>query len=170
MRGLRPDERWLAQWRRAWGKTAWRKMGRRGAAAVELALAFPVLALVFGNVVDYGLMLRQRAQLATGLSNAAQYATLTGSGVTTAMMQSITTASSWLTGATASASNSACYCPSGFPVTLGSAVSCTSTCGGGGAPAKYVTITANYTYTPFFPDLSGLTSRTITQTVTVMVR
>ncbi len=144
---------------------------RRGWAAAEVALAFPMLLLVLGNLIDYGLMLRRHAQLATGVTNAAQYATLTGATVSAATLQSVASASSWLTGATASASAVACYCPTTSPPALGAAVACTTTCAGSGQLAqKYVTITASYTYSPIMPGPTGLTAKTMTSSATVMVR
>ena len=120
--------------------------------------------------MDFGLLLRRRAQLATGVSNAAQYASLSGSGVSAATLQTITTTSSWLASATATASAPACYCPTGFPITLGAAVGCATTCASGASPAQYLTITATYVYTPLFPSIAYMTSKTLTQSATVMVR
>jgi Flp pilus assembly protein TadG len=45
-----------------------------------------------------------------------------------------------------------CYCPTGSPSnwTWGSAVSCATTCTGGGTSGKFVTVTASYSFTPLF--------------------
>ncbi len=149
-----------------------RRLGaeRRGVAALELAIAFPVVLLVFGNIVDYGLMMRQHAQLATGVGNAAGYASLAGMGVSSATLQTVAAASSGLAGVSASATGAACYCPSGTPRKLGAAVACNSTCADGTAAAAYVTITASYIYTPFFPGLNGMSQQTLTHTAAAMVQ
>jgi Flp pilus assembly protein TadG len=142
----------------------------RGSAAIEVALAFPLLLMVLGNLADYGLMMRRHAQLATGVANAAQYASMSGASASAELLQGIANASSWLPGASASAGAAACYCPSGTPPALGSAVACTTTCGSGQLAQKYVTITASYIYTPMMPGPTGLTATTLTSTAKVMVR
>ena len=148
----------------------WPWLGRRGAAAVELAIALPITAVLLGNLVDYGMMLRHHAQLAAGVANAASYASRSGAGVSTATLTGIVTASSWLTGATASATAAACYCPTGTPRTLGAAVACTATCADGGAAQRYMTVTGSYGFTPSFPLVSAGGTRTLTHSATVVVR
>ncbi len=144
-------------------------LGRRGAAAVELAVALPVAAVLLGNIVDYGTMLRRHAQLAAGVANAASFAARTGADVSTATLIGITSSSSWLAGASASASAAACHCPSGTPVVLGAAVACTATCLDGGVAQRYVTITGSYPFVPSFPLTAG-GARTLTHSATVVVR
>ncbi len=65
------------------------KLGRRGAAAVELAIALPITAVLLGNLVDYGMMLRRHAQLAAGVANAASYASRSGADASTATLSGI---------------------------------------------------------------------------------
>jgi Flp pilus assembly protein TadG len=152
---------------------SWRgtsRLGRRAAAAVEVAVAFPIVVILFGNLVDYGLMLRRHAQLAAGVGNAAGYASEIGASVSTTTLQSITTASSWLAGATAAATAATCHCPSGSPRTLGPALVCTATCPDGAVAQRYLTVTGTYTYTPLFPQVIGVAPRTLTHSATVMVR
>jgi len=155
---------------RSWSGRLADKLGRRGGAAVELAFAFPVLMLLFGVVVDYGLMLRREAQLGAGVANAAQFASLSGAEVSSATLQSITQASSWLTGAAATASAATCHCPSGTPRVLGPAVVCTATCTGGATAARYISINGSYVYSPLFPGLDGMKPKTLTHSAAVMVR
>jgi len=159
----------FASWRHPSRRRAsW--LGRRAAAAVEVAVAFPIVIILFGNLVDYGLMLRRHAQLAAGVGNAAGYASEIGASVPTATLQSITTASSWLAGANAIATAATCHCPSGTPRTLGPALVCTATCPDGAVAQRYLTVTGSYTYTPLFPQVIGATPRTLTHAATVMVR
>jgi Flp pilus assembly protein TadG len=147
-----------------------RPLGSRGAAAVELAVAFPVVLVLLGNIVDYGVMIRRHAQLAAGVANAGAYASRTGSGVALATLQTITTSTSGLSGATASATAAACYCPTGTPRALGTAVACTATCADGSTASKYLTVSGRYAYSPYFPHVMGPTARTLTHSATVMVQ
>jgi Flp pilus assembly protein TadG len=146
------------------------RLGRAGAAAVELAVALPIVAILLGNLVDYGIMLRRHAQLANGVGNAAAFAARTGAAVSTETLRSIATASSWLAGATASATAAACHCPAGTPRALGAAVACTATCPSGGTAQRYVTITGTYVHSSSFPLLFAGASRTLTHSATVVVR
>ena len=152
--------------RRGW----WPVLGRRGAVALELAVALPVTAVLLGNIVDYGTMLRRHAQLAAGVANAASYAARAGAAVLPATLTGIATASSGLAGATAGASASSCHCPSGAPVVLGAAVACTATCPGGGVAQRYVTVTGSYAYVSSFPLAMTGAARTLTHSATVVVR
>lgn len=65
-------------------------------------------------------------------------------------------------GGTASNADS-CYCPTGSPtsVTWGSAVSCGSSCAGGGYAGKFVVVTASRTYTPIFSSYGIVKNGTI---------
>jgi Flp pilus assembly protein TadG len=146
------------------------RLGRRGAAAVELAIAVPIVAILLGNLVDYGLMLRRHAQLAAGVGNAASFAARTGASVSTETLRTITTSSSWLTGASATATAPACHCPTGMPRALGAAVACTATCADSAVAQRYITITGTYAYTPTFPQVMGASARTLTHRATVVVR
>jgi len=51
---------------------------RRGIAALEFALALPVLLLVMGTLIDVGLIWRARGKLAVAVEAGEQYAVLTG--------------------------------------------------------------------------------------------
>ena len=146
------------------------RLGRRGAAAVELAVALPVTAMLLGNMVDYGIMIRRHAQLAAGVANAASYAARSGASVSSTTLTAVTTSSSGLAGATASATAAICFCPSGTPRVLGTAVTCTTICADGGAAQRYVTIIGSYTYTPSFPLVVTGGARTLSHIATVVVR
>jgi Flp pilus assembly protein TadG len=137
---------------------------------VELAIALPLTAVLLGNLVDYGMMLRRHAQLAAGVANAAGYASRSGAGVSTATLSAIVTSSSWLAGVTASATAASCHCPTGSPRALGAAVACTATCADGGTAQRYMTVTGSYSFTPSFPLVSAGGARTLTHSATVVVR
>lgn len=146
------------------------RLGRRAAATVELAVAFPAVVLLLGNIADGALMLRRQAQLAGGVGNAASYAARIGGGVAPATLQSIATGSSWLAGASATVSAVACHCPAGNPRTLGAAVTCGAACADGSSAARYVAISATYNHAPLFPSVIGAGARTLTHSATVMLK
>ena len=147
-----------------------RSLGRRAAATVELAVAFPAVVVLLGNIADGALMLRAHGQLAGGVANAASYAARIGGGVATGTLQTIATNSSLLTGASASVSAVACHCPSGNPRALGAAVACGSACPDSSAAAKYVTISATYNHTPAFPSVIGASARVLSHNAVVMLK
>ena len=145
-------------------------LGRRAAATVELAVAFPAVLVLLGNIADGALMLRRHAQLASGVGNAASYAARIGGGVSTATLRTIATNSSWLAGANATVSVVACHCPTGTPRVLGAAVACGAACADGTTAAKYVAISATYAHTPLFPSVIGAGARTLAHSATVMLK
>lgn len=84
-----------------------------------------------------------------------------------------------ITGGTASTSGTAsnadlCYCPSGTAgsFTWGSSTTCGTACSGSntGFAGKFVTITANRTYTPIFSSYGIVQNDTITATAAVQVQ
>ena len=99
-------------------------LSRRGSVSVEFALASPILLILLGTMVDFGMLLRVQAAVASGLLNATQYAAVQGPSVTAANLKSVTQLAAPLTGMTASVAGPACYCASAYPVTLTAA-----TCG-----------------------------------------
>jgi Flp pilus assembly protein TadG len=72
---------------------------------------------------------------------------------------------------TASNANS-CYCPTGSPPswTWGTAMSCGASCPSSGQSGKYVTVTANYSYTPILALYTFIHSGTLTQSAAVETR
>lgn len=55
-----------------------RRRGDRGAAAVEFALVFPILLLVFLGIVNFGFVLAQQVSLNNGARQAARFAVVDG--------------------------------------------------------------------------------------------
>jgi len=51
----------------------WRNSAQRGAAAVEFALVLPVLLLVVFGVIDFGIVMAQKASLANAARTGARY-------------------------------------------------------------------------------------------------
>lgn len=147
---------------------------RQAVAAVEFALIAPILAVVLVGAADYGFAEYSRSCLASAVAQGAYYAFLTGPTASAATIKSLVQNASSLTGVSVpQPAAAACYCPSGSPATLGSAVSCTqTTCTVNGAstkPGTYITISASYTLAPWLriPFYRALGDQTITETVTV---
>lgn len=147
----------------------WR-LGRRGVASLEFVVAAPILLILMGGGFDLGMLLRVQMVMASGLTNAVQYAETVGGNTTAANLQSVMVNATGLNGLTATVAGPNRYCPSSYPVTLTVLVNAT-TCPGATRPAnKYVVITASYNYVPVLPGLSGLVATTVVRTATAMVQ
>jgi len=156
---------------------------RRGVAAVEFAVIAPMLLLLLGGVVDFGLIMSGRSKLANAVAQAVQTALLTGPSVTQAILQSVVQTAATNSGLTPTVTvtvtgSPACYCISGSPAALSSTFTalsaqntCTGTCPTGSTgPAAYVVVAASYVYSPLMPLYSQLSSPVISQTVTVRLQ
>jgi Flp pilus assembly protein TadG len=116
-------------------KAIWRSA--RGSAAVELAVIFPVLALLALGVAEFGRV----NYTAIAVSNAARAGAQSGaqstvtSGDTAAMNQAARNEANDV-GAVATASTRFCTCPNG------TSISCTGSCAGFGGPQIFVQVTA----------------------------
>jgi len=156
---------------------------RRGVAAVEFAVIAPMLLLLLGGVVDFGLIMSDRSKLANAVAQAVQTALLTGPSVTQAILQSVVQTAATNSGLTPTVTvtvtgSPACYCISGSPAALSSTFTalsaqntCTGTCPTGSTgPAAYVVVAASYVYSPLMPLYSQLSSPVISQTVTVRLQ
>jgi Flp pilus assembly protein TadG len=147
---------------------------RRGIAALEFALALPVLLLVMGTLIDVGLIWRARGKLAVAVEAGEQYAVLTGTTATvTNMVNAICAAAATIstscgvTGTPApvivvAASAPTCGCVSTTSgVSTLTATSCGTTCAagataGGGTAGSFLKLSASYTYAPI--TLTGVGS------------
>jgi hypothetical protein len=149
-----------------------RSIGHRGVVAVEFALVAPVLLLLLGGVVDFGLLIAGRSQLANGLAQGAQYASQQGPPVSVTAVQNIVKEGSSLAGVKplvdVTVTGPACYCASGSPISLSpseppltSNFTCTGSCpnqAGSTSPGIYLTIVATYQFQPLMPLYSRLAS------------
>jgi Flp pilus assembly protein TadG len=152
---------------------------RRAVAAVEFALIAPMLAIVLIGSADYGIAQWTRSCLANAVAQGAYYAFLTGPGVSVATVEHIVENASSLSSAQFRITAPfplACYCPTGSPATLGTAVSptvpCTATCSDGSKAGAYLTITAPYQL-PFWisiPFAGAVNLSTITEVATVRLQ
>jgi hypothetical protein len=100
-----------------------------------------------GHATDYGYREWSRSCLANAVAQGAYYAFLTGPTVSgTAVQVMVQKASSPSGVAVKRVPTVACYCPSGSPAALGSAVgSCTAACPDGTTPGTYLAMSATYT-------------------------
>jgi Flp pilus assembly protein TadG len=111
-----------------------------GTAAVEFGLVVPVLALMVVATADIGLGVVRKMQVEDAVQLGAAYAVVHGFDVSAI--------SAIVTGGNSTISASppptlSCGCAGGSSVT---AVGCGSTCPGGAAAGKYVTVSAQTTY------------------------
>jgi Flp pilus assembly protein TadG len=146
---VRPPLRFRGPAHRARG---WRALagGGRGTAAVEFALAAPVLAGLLVPVADLGIAYSRQIQVQQAAQAGAQYATFHpwNSSSTTAIADAVTAAST-LPGISASpAPREFCGCPTGTAV---SSVACGTTCPDGQTAGYYVVVSATMSYTPQLP-------------------
>jgi hypothetical protein len=143
-------------------------IGRCGVASVEFALVAPVLLLLLGGVVDFGLLIAGRSQLANGLAQGTQYALLQGPPVSVTAVQDIVKEGSFLAGVEppvgVAVTGPACYCALGSPTLLSpsdppltSNFTCTGSCPEG-SPGIYLIVVATYNFQPLMPLYSHLAS------------
>ena len=152
-----------------------------GVAAVEFGIFATVFLTIFAGTIGIGLMLYTDFQLDNSVNAGAQYAlnntAMVGSSPSTLStnISSIVNnlnGTGWATSAinvNNSNDSTHCYCPSGSPGnwSWGSAVSCGSTCGGGGVGGQFVTITANRSISALFPTFGFVPNGTISRSVLV---
>ena len=112
-----------------------------GSAAIEFAIAAPVLLILALGLIEVGYAGYQAMQVQNAVETGALYASKNGwssSGITAAVLSA-----TGIAGLTASpAPTQFCGCPGAAGITT---VDCASTCVGGGAPGQYVQINATLT-------------------------
>jgi Flp pilus assembly protein TadG len=143
---LRRSVRRLAQLMRAKG----------GNAAIEFALATPILIGLLVPVADLGMAFSQQIKVQQAAQAGAQYALLHGFS-SSAISNAVTAATTLATVSAAPAPTTSYGCPTG--TTIAAAVS-GSTCADGEAAGSYVFVNAQSAYTPTLPYSvlgSGLT-------------
>ena len=145
-------------------------IGRRGSAAIEFAIACPVMLLMFGGLVDFGLAFLDKGMLANAVAQGAYYAYLTGTSVNGTTIQTMVQKASKLSGVSATVIGPACYCITGAPLALVAAACTTPPCGDTTTPGSYVQITATYTYRSIMPFYSKLNNPTLRETTTVRLK
>jgi Flp pilus assembly protein TadG len=156
----------------------WCRFAVRGFAAVEFAIALPILMLFLAGVSDFGIIYYRQSCLSTAIAAGAEYAMLTdirneqssGPALTVANIQTVmvNAAAQSMPNITVSAvatDPTLCYCMTGSSPnsTLTAAATCTSTCASGAAPTRYVELTVTHLYTPLLPLYSMLNANGTTR-------
>jgi len=152
----------------------------RATAALEFALASPMLIVLLGGAADYGLAQYNRALLANAVSAGAQYAVLTGTGVTTANITSIIQNTSTLPNAATTVivtyssispgvPSPGWYCITGTAPTVTSSTS-GGVCADGSSAGYYISMKATYSFNGLFGGFMSLSSNTMAEQATVKVQ
>lgn len=145
-----------------------------GGALVELAVALPVLVLVFAATIDFARVFYVSMALTDAARAGAQYGSLNSANSgDISGMQNTATAATNTTGITAVASRSCrCATDSGTFSDTSPVNDCTSTCAGTGSAHLVVTVTVTTTKT-FTSIMTGIptipTAVTLTRTATMRV-
>ena len=138
--------------------TLWRS--RDGVAALEFALAVPVLVLLMAGAISFGVAYRMRMEVGNAARAGAAYASAHGfsqPGIKTAA-QGATALSN--VSVTATEVTSSCADPAtGAIISAGGAQTCTCS---GSAPGTYVTVTAQMPYTLILAPPGMASSVTLT--------
>jgi Flp pilus assembly protein TadG len=134
-----------------------------GLAGIEFAIIAPVLLLMLGGVADFALAFWTKGVLASSVAQGAEYAFVAGPSVSTASIQSVVGQKLSLPAAAITVTGPICYCVSGTPATA-AVQTCTVPCPNQSLPGTYVTISAQYTYTPLLPLYSHLASPVLVET------
>jgi len=159
---------------------SWRR-DRRGASAIEFALALPLLLAFLGGMTDLGLIWRARGRLAEAVDAGGQYAVMTGNSVTAAAVQTAICAAAATISSSCGVTNTpaptivvaatapACGCISiAAGVSTLTASACGATCvagktAGGPTAGSFMKMSATYTYSPMMPLYSELLTTTFTE-------
>jgi Flp pilus assembly protein TadG len=123
----------------------------RGVAAVEFALAAPILLGALVPVADLGIAFAKQQQLRQAVQAGAQYAALRlwDTSTSPALIASVVTAATPLSGVTVYPSPyQQCGCSNGSAITT---ATCASTCENGQITGSYVVVSAQLVYTPVLP-------------------
>ena len=149
----------------------WRSRGRRATAALEFALATPLLVVILGGAADFGLAQFYRTNLANAVAAGCEYAYLTGSAVTGSNIQTVVTNTMFLpSGAAANLTVTVTgpkgYCVTGSGPTM-SAATAGSTCSDGSTAGTYILITATYTNHGLMNGFMSSASQSMTESATV---
>ena len=163
------SRRWLKSRSRAVRAiSAW----RGATAALEFALATPMLIVLLGGAADLGLAQYYRTNLANAVAAGAEYAYLTGITVTSTNIQSVVTNTMFLapgdsTNLSVTVTGPRGYCVTGTGPTMTSATAGSVCSGDGSTAGTYVIISATYTHNGLMNGFMSLSSETITESTTV---
>jgi len=138
----------------------------RGNAAIEFALAAPILLGLLVPVADLGIAFSQQIQVQQAAQAGAQYALLHGWS-SSAITNAVTAATNLPGVSAAPAPSQSCGCPTGTTI---SAAACASACANGETAGTYVFVNAQSAYTPVLPYSVLGSGVTLTAQSTVRVQ
>jgi Flp pilus assembly protein TadG len=160
----------------------WRHLSeRRATAALEFALASPLLLIMIAGAADLGLAQFYRTNLANAVAAGAQYAFLTGTGVSTTNIQTIIQNAMFLpAGASSNLSFSfvgsspgvqgpGWYCVTGTAPTV-TASSKGSTCSDGSSAGYYIWFKASYVNSGLLGGILPDLNRTVSEQATARLQ
>lgn len=136
---------------------------RRGTAAIEFALAAPVLVLLLAGVVELGFGIYQAMQVQNAAEAGALYAAENGwdpAGISAAVLNA-----TGATGITASpAPQQFCGCPAANGIVV---AACGATCAGGDPAGSYIQVNASAARVSILPDADFSLPATFTGQATI---
>jgi len=153
----------LQRWAR---RVAFLARAERGNAAIEFALATPILTGLLVPVADLGMAFSQQLQVQEAAQAGAQYALLHGFN-NTAISNAVSNATTLPGVSAAPAPTQSCGCPTGTTI---AAAACASTCSNGETAGTYVFVNAQAAYTPALPYSVLGSGVTLTAQATVRVQ
>jgi Flp pilus assembly protein TadG len=144
----------------------------RATAALEFAMASPLLIIMLGGAADYGLAQYYRTNLASAVETGAEYAYLTGTGVAATNIQSVITNAMFLpahasTNLVVTVTGPSGYCVTGNGPTMTPVASLPATCSDLSAAGTYVIINATYTNTGLMNGFAAALSQPMSESATV---
>ena len=162
------------------GSLSRRLTRRRATAALEFALASPLLMIALGGVADLGRAQYNRVMLANAVSAGAQYAYMIGTSVTTANITSVIQSTSSLPNASTSVTvtysgvspgvpSAGWYCVTGSGPTVTSSTS-GGTCSDGSTAGYYISFKATYTFNGLLNGFMSASSQTMSEQATVKIQ
>jgi Flp pilus assembly protein TadG len=120
---------------------------RSGVAAIEFALAAPILVAALVGIADVGMGIYKQMQLINAVQAGARYA-MTNGWNSVQIQNTITNATDLAAISATPAPTHSCGCPSGATIAT---ATCGSTCASGAPAGTYVTVNAQFAYTPVIP-------------------
>lgn len=142
----------------------------RGGSALEFAFVTPVILVVMGGMTDLSLANWTKGMLANSVAEGAAYAMLAGPGVTAANIRAVVSQKLSLAASSVTVSGPACQCLSGAVPSVATSQTCGATCVDGTLAGTYVTISAQFTYTPVMPTFSQFSIPVLTETAEVRLK
>ena len=152
--------------RRSVRRLAFLLRAERGNAAIEFALATPILLGLLTPVADLGIAFTQQIQVQQAAQAGAQYALL--HGFSSSAISNAVTAATNLPGVSAAPAPTQSYgCPTGTTI---AAATVGSTCANGETAGSYVFVNAQSSYSPVLPYSVLPSGTTLTAQATVRVQ